>query len=187
MSSTDRSAASEGATRSSEGRNGHSESMKDQIQQAAEPAMKDAKQGAEKQARKYKDRAAEQLRVLSEGVRSGAERIEGELDWAGKPLHAAADRMNSLADRLATRSGGALMRDVEDMARANPGLFYAACAAAGFAAARFLTADTGVARNASGRSSQFEDDYQRETRTSGAATPSASQYAGVGRTGGDNV
>jgi ElaB/YqjD/DUF883 family membrane-anchored ribosome-binding protein len=88
-----------------------------------------------------KDGAVEQAKSVSSTV----QRVAGELpqdspEWLKFALRQSADKIQSFADTIERKDSRELMRDAQDFARNNPGTFLAACAAAGFAAARILKA-----------------------------------------------
>ena len=88
-----------------------------------------------------KDTAADQAKSVSSAV----QRVAGEMgqdtpDWLKSALRQSADKIQSFADTLERKDSRELMRDAQDFARNNPRTFLAACAAAGFAAARILKA-----------------------------------------------
>jgi ElaB/YqjD/DUF883 family membrane-anchored ribosome-binding protein len=88
-----------------------------------------------------KDTAADQAKSVSSAVqRVAAEMGQDTPDWLKSALRQGADKIQSFADTLERKDSRELMREAQDFARNNPGTFLAACAAAGFAAARILKA-----------------------------------------------
>ena len=88
-----------------------------------------------------KGSAASQARTVS----SALQRTVGELDqdapeWLKSTFRQGAEQIQRFADSIEQKDSRQLMRDVEGFARERPGMFLAACAAAGFAAARIFKA-----------------------------------------------
>ncbi len=90
-------------------------------------------------AAQQKERAARQLASIAEAVQAGAD----SLDRRHNPVAAryagqAADRFADMSQSLDERSWGAVIGEVEGVARRRPALFVAGAVAAGFLAGRFL-------------------------------------------------
>ena len=88
-----------------------------------------------------KETAVDQAKTVSSAI----ERTAGEMDqttpdWLKSLLRQGAQKIQMFADTIEHKDSRELMRDAHDFARNNPGTFLAACAAAGFAAARVLKA-----------------------------------------------
>jgi len=88
-----------------------------------------------------KDTAVDQAKSVS----SAMQKTAGELDdsapaWLKSAFQQGAQKIQQLADALQDKDSRELMHEAQDYARNNPGTFLAACAAAGFAAARVLKA-----------------------------------------------
>ena len=88
-----------------------------------------------------KDTAVDQAKSVSSAMKKTA----GELDdsapaWLKSAFQQGAQKIQQLADTLQHKDSRELMHEAQDYARNNPGTFLAACAAAGFAAARVLKA-----------------------------------------------
>ena len=78
-------------------------------------------------------------------VSSAIEKTAGGLDdsaptWLKSALEQGAQQVQKFADTLEQKDSRQLVKDVGDFARNSPGTFLAACAAAGFAAARIFKA-----------------------------------------------
>ena len=88
-----------------------------------------------------KDTAANQAKSVS----SAMERTAGELDpdapeWLKSTIRQGAQKMQRFADTIEQKDSREILSDVRNFARDNPTTFLAACAAAGFAAARIFKA-----------------------------------------------
>ncbi|HEX8415608.1 MAG TPA: hypothetical protein VF637_17265 [Sphingomicrobium sp.] len=88
-----------------------------------------------------KSQAADQAKSVSSAIHKAA----GELDqstpaWLTSAFRQGADQVQRFADTIEQKDSRQLRRDAQDFARNNPGTFLAACAAAGFAAARIFKA-----------------------------------------------
>ncbi len=113
-----------------------------ELKSEAKAGLEDVGREARNAAGDYTARAAEQLDAISQGILAGAARIAEREGWGGQSLRSAADRISNFAQAVRTKSAGDLVADARDMAGSNPGVFYAACAAAGFALGRFMTASS---------------------------------------------
>jgi ElaB/YqjD/DUF883 family membrane-anchored ribosome-binding protein len=103
-----------------------------------------------------KDTAVSQANSVSSAI----QRTAGDLGddapaWLKSTLQQGAEQMQRFASSLEQKDSRQLLNDVQSFARERPGTFLAACAAAGFAAARILKA--GGAQ--SGASSQSGAQY----------------------------
>lgn len=88
-----------------------------------------------------KGTAAQQAKSVS----SAMQRTAGELDqdapeWLKSSIRKGADQIQRFADTIERKDSREILSDVRNFARDNPTTFLAACAAAGFAAARILKA-----------------------------------------------
>jgi hypothetical protein len=88
-----------------------------------------------------KSTAANQAKSVSSAI----QRAAGELDdsaptWLKSAFEQGAERIQRFADTIDQKDSRQLLGDVQNFARNNPGTFLAACAAAGFAAARIFKA-----------------------------------------------
>ncbi|MFL6735566.1 MAG: hypothetical protein ACJ8F4_00730 [Sphingomonas sp.] len=90
------------------------------------------------------DRRKETTADQAKSVSSAMQRAAGEMgdapDWIKSAFRQGAEKMQNFADTLEQADSRELLRNAQDFARNNPGPFLAACAAAGFAAARILKA-----------------------------------------------
>ena len=81
----------------------------------------------------------------AKSVGSAIERAAGELgddvpQWLRSAFQQGAQQVQRLADTLEQKDSRTIVRDIQQMARQNPGTFLAGCAALGFAAARIFKA-----------------------------------------------
>ena len=88
-----------------------------------------------------KGNAAEQAKSVSSAI----DRAAGELDqdapqWLKSAFEQGATQVRRFADTLEQKDSRQILRDVQNLARDNPGTFLAGCAALGFAAARVFKA-----------------------------------------------
>jgi hypothetical protein len=88
-----------------------------------------------------KGEAATQAKTVSNAI----QRAAGELDdgapaWLKSAFQQGADQIQRFADSIEQKDSRQLVGDLQSFARERPGAFLAACAAAGFAAARILKA-----------------------------------------------
>ena len=90
-------------------------------------------------AAQQKERAARQLATIGAAVRAGADSLERrQSPVAARYAGQAADRFAEMSQSLDERSWGAVIGEVEGVARRRPALFVAAAVAIGFLAGRFL-------------------------------------------------
>lgn len=88
-----------------------------------------------------KDSAVGQAKSTSSAIQRVADGMDqSSPEWLKSALQQGAQKIQQFADTIEQKDSRELMRDAEDFARNNPGTFLAACAAAGFAAARILKA-----------------------------------------------
>lgn len=122
----------------------------------------------------------------AKSVASSIQRAAGELDegapaWLKSTFQQGADQIQRFADALDQKDSRQLMNEVQSFARERPGAFLAACAAAGFAAARIFKAGgdstTGQGQQQQFGSSSFGDEpsfptsQQPQTTTFPATSP----------------
>lgn len=84
----------------------------------------------------------------AKSVSSAMERTAGDLDpnapeWLKSTIRQGAQQIQRFADTIEQKDSREILRDVRTFARDNPTTFLAACAAAGFAAARIFKAGGG--------------------------------------------
>jgi hypothetical protein len=101
---------------------------------------REAVQKADAAASTQIDRAAEQVSKVSDALSESARSFEGQSEWASQSLKFASDQLSGLANSIEGKSLNDLLTQSKKLARENPALFYGACAALGFVAARFASA-----------------------------------------------
>ncbi|CAA9508346.1 MAG: hypothetical protein AVDCRST_MAG44-1220 [uncultured Sphingomonas sp.] len=85
--------------------------------------------------------AATQAKSVSSAIQKAAGELdEGAPAWLKSAFQQGADQIQRFADSIEQKDSRQLMNDVQSFARERPGAFLAACAAAGFAAARIFKA-----------------------------------------------
>jgi hypothetical protein len=88
-----------------------------------------------------KGTTADQAKSVSLAIqRAAGEMGQDTPDWLKSAFRQSAEKMQRFADTLEQTDSHELIRNAQDFARKSPGTFLAACAAAGFAAARILKA-----------------------------------------------
>lgn len=107
--------------------------------------------GSEIDARK--GAATSQAKSLSSALDKAAGELSDSPEWLRSLLQQGAQTLQRFADTVEQKDGRELTRDVQRLARDNPGTFFGACALAGFAAARVLKAGAGTSTTTSGATS----------------------------------
>jgi hypothetical protein len=88
-----------------------------------------------------KSDAASQVKSVSSAIGQAAGTLDPNAPtWLKSALEQGAEQVQKFADTLERKDSRQLVSDVSDFARGSPGTFLAACAAAGFAAARIFKA-----------------------------------------------
>ena len=88
-----------------------------------------------------KETAVNQAQSVSSAVRQAAEGLDDSSpEWLKSAFRQGAEQIQRFADTIEQKDSRQMMSEAKDFARNNPGTFLAACAAAGFAAARVLKA-----------------------------------------------
>lgn len=130
--------------------------MTDELRSDAQELGSSAKDRIHSEAEARKGTAANQAKSVS----SALERTAGELDsdapqWLRSALQKGAMQIQRFADSMEQKDSREIVSDVRDFARQNPTTFLAACAAAGFAAARVFKA---------GGSEESSQQYRSQTQ-----------------------
>ena len=128
-----------------------------------------------------KGAAATQAKSLSSAISQAADGLDdGAPQWLRSAFQQGAHQAQRFADTLEQKDSRAILRDVQDMARNNPGTFLAACAALGFAAARVFKAGAPDSSSSQSRPAQLPPIQGQEPmfRPSGAQTTSSPAPAG---------
>jgi ElaB/YqjD/DUF883 family membrane-anchored ribosome-binding protein len=101
-----------------------------------------------------KGQAAEQVKSVSSAIEKTADQLDqSSPEWLKSAFRQGAAQVQRFADAIEHKDSRELMREAQQFARNNPGTFLAACAAAGFAAARVLKAG-GEQKGGAGRGAQ---------------------------------
>jgi ElaB/YqjD/DUF883 family membrane-anchored ribosome-binding protein len=88
-----------------------------------------------------KGQAADQAKSVSSAIQKAAGELDGSApEWLKSAFRQGAEQIQRFADIIEQKDSRQLLGEAQDFARKNPGTFLAACAAAGFAAARVLKA-----------------------------------------------
>jgi hypothetical protein len=88
-----------------------------------------------------KSTAVTQAQSLSAAIGQAVDGLDpNSPEWLKSALQQGAQHIQRFADSIEQKDSRQLMSDAQQFARKNPGTFLAACAAAGFAAARVLKA-----------------------------------------------
>lgn len=88
-----------------------------------------------------KGEAVSQAQTVSSAIQRTADGLdESAPAWLKSAFQQGADKIQQFADSIDQKDSRQLMREAQSFARNNPGTFLAACAAAGFAAARIFKA-----------------------------------------------
>jgi hypothetical protein len=131
-----------GASGRSEHRDGGSTKKREQEGKntSIREKSREAVQKADAAASTQIDRAAEQVSEASDALSESARSFEGQSEWAAQSLKFASDQLSGLANSIEGKSLSDLLTQSKNLAGENPALFYGACAALGFVAARFASA-----------------------------------------------
>ena len=117
-----------------------------------------------------KGEAATQVKSVSSALdRAAGELDDGAPDWLKSAFRQGSQQIQRFADSIEQKDSRQLIRDVEDFARDRPAMFLAACAAAGFAAARIFKAG-GAAQN-----EREQQSYQPQSSFDEPSYPSSDQ------------
>lgn len=93
--------------------------------------------------------AATQVKSLSSAIRTAGGSLDNDAPtWLKSAFEQGAQQVQKFADTLEQKDSRQLVGQVSDFARNSPGTFLAACAAAGFAAARIFKAGSGQSTSA---------------------------------------
>jgi hypothetical protein len=119
--------------------NGSVGSTAQQVKASAGALFDDVKDNAQSQINEKKDVAADQLHKVAGALRDAARSGSGEDPLFGL-TGSAADGLDRFSSALRNKDVGAMMRDMESFARAQPVAFFGLALATGFLAVRFLKA-----------------------------------------------
>ena len=125
-----------------------------------------------------KGTAATQAKNLSSALEGAAGQLDQSPAWLRSAFEQAAQTIQRFADTIEQKDSRQLTRDIQQLARDNPGTFLAGCAVAGFAAARVLKA--GVDDNSAMRADAYaEATSAYEPYQPGTSQSSPSAFAGM--------
>lgn len=122
---------------------------KERIRQSAEGAKhkaKDmasqAKERARSKGEQQKARATDEIEMLATALHDAGSQLDRENMATGRFIHAAADRLQNISERLDSRDVDGLVREGRRWARHNPAAFLGSAVAVGFLASRFMKASS---------------------------------------------
>ena len=126
-----------------------------------------------------KDTAVTQVQSFSSAI----EKTAGELgddspQWLKSALQTGAQQIQRFADSIEQKDSRQLMSDAQTFARDNPGTFLAACAAAGFAAARVFKAGTSQSQSSTQQEGQWDPSVEVSSPTGSAPQPARTNSPG---------
>ncbi len=87
--------------------------------------------------------AAQQVKSVATALDRAGGELQRSPDWIRTAFQSASEALQRLGDTVEQRDARDLSREIQRLARENPGTFLAGCALAGFAAARVLKAGVG--------------------------------------------
>jgi hypothetical protein len=89
-------------------------------------------------AEQKKEEGAGQIDGVAHAIHGAARELESEMPLAAGYVHAAASRLQDVAQRLHDRGIDELLKDVNNFARSQPTAFFGGAVLAGFMISRFL-------------------------------------------------
>lgn len=109
------------------------------VKQEAQAKLQEAQQRGKHYLEDRKSTAAGEISDVAGALRASADRLQQEQhDQAGRYVALAADGLDRFAGSLRERELGDLLKDAEQFARRQPGVFIGGAIAAGFMLSRFL-------------------------------------------------
>lgn len=114
--------------------------LREELRGDAQTLTDTAKQKLHSEADARKGAAATQAKSLSSALESAAGELNESPQWLRSLFQQGAQTLQRFADTIEQKDSRQLTRDIQQLARNNPGTFLAGCAAAGFAAARVVKA-----------------------------------------------
>lgn len=153
-----------------------SDGMRDELRGDAQTVSDSAKRFIHGEMDSRKGSAAGQAKSLSSALgRASQELGEDSPSWVRSTLSRASQTVEELADAVERRDSRQLTEDAQRIARQHPGSFLAACAFAGFAAARVMQAG---ARTSNGSSAQRMTGERQSSRPAAGLGAQPDPYAG---------
>ncbi len=142
-----------------------------------------AKEKSQTMFQQQKDTALGQVGSITHAFRSTAQNLQGEgQDQIGRYIDMAADKLESLGNRLQQKDLDTLIDDTQNLARRNPAVFFAGTVAAGLLLSRFLKSSSERRRDSIDMSNDewrtpSEQDAGTFTNTAGARSATATGVA----------
>ncbi len=112
-------------------------SAAEQVQKTAGDAAGRIKKRAREAAEQQKRAGADQIGGVAHALESAAGEFEQQMPMAAQYIEDVAGQLGAMATALRERSIDEVLGNVSDMARRQPGLFFAGAVATGFALSRF--------------------------------------------------
>lgn len=159
---------------SSQGAGGTSDELRSDAQQLGDSAANRIHSEIDDR----KGEAAEQVKSVSTAIQHAAGELDNAPSWLKSAFEQGAQQVQRFADTLEQKDSRQLVGEAQSFARDRPGTFLAACAAAGFAAARIFKA--GAEPQSQQQSGQFQSSnggQQRSQRLDGSNAQSG-QHSG---------
>ncbi len=120
-----------------------------------------------------KSEAVSQVQSFSSAIEKTAGELNDGPEWLKSALQKGAQSIQRFADSIEQKDSRQLMSAAQTFARDNPGTFLAACAAAGFAAARILKAGAEQGQSGSSREGQWDSSVEVSGPSGATPEPSA--------------
>jgi hypothetical protein len=110
-----------------------------------------------------KGATAQQVKSLSSALGQAADGLdEGSPQWLKSAFQQGAQQVQRFADSLEQKDSRQILNEVTTMARSNPGMFLAACAGLGFAAARIFKAGPSDSFQGQSQLGQFQQGQSQQ-------------------------
>lgn len=149
---------------------GSSEELKKKASRLAEDATREGKA----QADHYREVAADKVGQVADRIKAAAGELDdGATSSLSSHITSLADGMGRLSSDLREKSGDEILRDVNRLARQNPGMFVAGGLAVGFGLARLMKASAKPSPQAGSGESRSE--HGGYGASSPPATPASAQ------------
>lgn len=128
--------------------------------------------------------AANQAKQVSSAISQAGEQLgQNAPSWLRSAFDSAAQTVQRLADTVDRKDSRQLTGDIQRIARENPGSFLAACAVAGFAAARVMQAGASRANSGNnGTGADWSGNRQSFSNTQGGMGAGQAGRSAVGLT-----
>lgn len=168
--------------------------LRDELRSDARTVADSTKERIHSEVDARKGAAVNQAQTLSSALENAANGLQDSPDWLRSAFEQGAQKLQSFAQAIERKDSRELTRDVQQLARENPGTFLAGCALAGFAAARVLKAGAetpggqaaaGTASGSSGMRADPYDPYASSDANSPSAFSGMAGSSGQGASGGE--